>query len=267
MRLGIIAGSGALPGLLAAHCEEHKLPFCIFSIEGQGFMAPPGMPCRPFRLGAIGTLVKLLKQQRITDLVFIGGIRKPGLLALRPDFFLLRQLPTLGLFRSGDDTLLRRVANRFERKLGVTVRGIHELMPGLLAPAGTIGAISPSPGMATAIAVGAEGAREHGIADRGQAVIAGAEGIFAYEGRDGTAAMLRQFAVGEKRGGVLVKLAKPQQDLRLDLPTIGPDTVRQAQAAGLAGIAISAGKTLIVDQPQTVAIADRLGLFLLGLEL
>ena len=270
MKLGIIAGSGDLPALLAAHCLQKSIPFHVFAIEGQGFNATLGTPCSFFRLGAVGALVKLIKQQKITEIVFIGGIRKPSLLALWPDFFLLKQLPTLGLFRHGDDTLLRRIAERFERKLDVIVRGIHELMPQLLAPLGTIGAIQPEPTMMGALAIGIKGAQMHGMADKGQAVIAYVEGILAYEGQDGTAAMLRHFAQSQKKSvrgkAILVKLAKPQQDLRLDLPTIGPDTIEQAKAAGIVGIAVSAGKTLIVGQTQTVNMANQAGIFLLGLE-
>lgn len=265
MKLGIIAGGGDLPQQLAAQCRTDQISHHVFVIEGQGACETLS-PCSPFRLGAIGHLVQLLRREAITDLVFIGSVKKPSLWSLRPDWFLIRHLIRLGFLRGGDDSLLRKVAQAFERQLGVTVRGIHEFMPQLLAPAGVIGAILPPATWNAPLAEGVAATLQHGGADKGQAIVMGLEGVLAVEGRAGTAAMLQDHAAANKaQPGILIKLAKPQQDLRLDLPTIGPATVQQAAAAGLAGIVIEAEKTLIVDQAQTAAAADRTGIFLLGL--
>lgn len=265
MKLGIIAGGGALPAQLAAHCRKDGTDHQVFAIAGQGYndARSPGLT---FRLGGIGNLFRLLRQEGITDIVFIGSVRKPSLLALRPDWFLIKLLFRLGFLRGGDDSLLRRVASEFKRHLGVNVRGIHEFMPELLAPVGQIGAVAVDAVWEAPLRSGISAARQHGQADRGQAIIMGLAAVLAVEEKAGTAAMLKTYAMhADQQPAILIKLSKPQQDLRLDMPTIGPATVQQAVAAGLSGIVVEAEKTLMVDKERTIADANEAGLFLTGI--
>ena len=263
MKLGIIAGAGAVPGVLAARCRANGIPYTVFAIAGQGNdgLAAPG---HVFRLGAGASLRRLLRKNAITDAVLIGAVSRPTFWQLRPDWLTLRQLPRLMLWRGGDDGLLRRLATVFERVAKVRLRGVQEFLPELLAPAGVWGAIVPDDQAKVLIAIGRAAALAHGQDDLGQAVIVDCTGIAARETRAGTSALLRNYK--SYMPAVLVKMAKPQQDLRLDLPTVGPQTVALAAAVGLAGIAVEAGRTLVVDRAAMVAAADAAGLFLIGLE-
>lgn len=266
MKLGIVAGNGDLPLQLISRCIERNIDFHVLPISGQPdidrFAPYPHDRVRP---GGGGTIRRLLRQHNVTDLVMIGAIRKPNLWQFMPDFFTWRLLPKLLAAWRGDDSLLSAVVRIIEKYGNVKVRGVHEFMPELLAGSGVMGAHTPSPEALRAIDTGIKAARELGQADIGQAVIADADNILAHEGRNGTAAMLRDYK-GSAVTAVLVKLCKPQQELRVDLPTIGCKTVQSAMLAGLKGIAVSAGKTLIVDKAATIAAADAAGLFLIGVD-
>lgn len=263
-RLGIIAGGGVLPQQLVAHCVQENIPFHIIAITGQADAdAVAAHPHTWVRLGAGRAIYRALKQHNVDDVVMIGTLRRPTLLQLWPDFFLLKFLPRLGLAALGDDGLLRNVLALFER-YGFHVRGVHELLPHLLAPAGVWTATQPNAAMQADITYGIAAASAHGAADLGQAVVVRDGATLALEQRDGTDAMLRR--LHDATGGVLVKLCKPQQDRRVDLPTIGPRTVENAANAGLAGIVVSAGKTLVVDRAGVIAAANARGLFVMGVD-
>ena len=265
MKLGIIAGSGDLPSLLADRCQAQAIPFTVFAIAGQGneYLAMPG---HVFRLGGGAALRNLIRQNAITDAVLIGAVQRPTIWQLRPDWLTLRQLPRLMLWRRGDDGLLRRLADIFERVVRVRLRGVHEFLPELLAPAGTWGRVVPDAFGEQLIEQGRDAALAHGTADLGQAVIVDRSGIAAWEGRAGTSDLLRSYRnQPDRQPAILVKMAKPQQDLRFDLPTVGPQTVALAAQARLAGIAVEAGRTLVVDRAAMIAAADAAGLFLTGI--
>lgn len=272
MKLGLIAGSGNLPRQLAAHLATHDqsnhLPLHVLPIIGHAqpadFLA---YPSTPVRLGAVGKIFATLHACQVTDVVMIGGIKRPNLWQLWPDFTLLALLPRLGLFSLGDDALLRNIARIFEER-GLRIRGIHEFMPELLAPSGVWGAHVPTAAQQTLVQEGMKAAENLGQADKGQAVVISPQGLQDAEDSRGTDALLKRVAgwpSAARQGAVLVKLCKPQQDRRLDLPTIGPVTVARAAAAGLAGIAVSAGSTLVDDRETCVQQANQQGLFLLGL--
>jgi hypothetical protein len=167
--------------------------------------------------------------------------------------------------------LLRAIVGHLEAA-GFQVVGAHQLVPDLLAPAGTLTRAKPSVSGEKSIAAAWEAAQAIGALDIGQAAVAVGRRVVALEGVEGTAAMLARVRDlrGSGRisapGGVLVKCAKPGQELRADLPTIGPDTVIEAHAAGLSGIAVEAGRTIVVQQRDVVESADRLGLFVLGID-
>ena len=272
-RVAIIAGGGDIPLYVAETlAEQGRNPF-IVAIEGE---ADPALyrfehqivyPIRP------GVLMSILKRVNPTDVVMVGGVRsRPKLHKIRPDWTTIklaaRFLPKL---RSGDDVLLRGVVEMIE-EAGYRVRGVHELVPDLLAGEGHIAGPKPSPANREAIKTAIEGAIALGNLDAGQGCVAIGRRIVALEGAEGTDAMLERVAqlrvqgrIPARRGGVLVKLAKPGQELRTDLPTIGARTVENAAAAGLAGICIHAGRALIANMEVTCAKANELGVFLTGI--
>lgn len=262
--LGILAGGGDFPRQIIAHCVIEKIPFYILAIKGQADAETVTMyPHTWVRFGAARKIHDTLKANNVTDVVMIGTMRRPTLWQLLPDLFLLKFLPRLGLAALGDDGLLRNVVELFERH-GLRVRGVHEFLPDLLAPAGVWTSTVPSVDMKTTIEYGIKTAKAHGEADLGQAVVVRGSETLALESKDGTDAMLRRLA-GNK-GGILVKLCKPQQDTRVDLPTIGVRTVENVVAAGLQGIIISAGRTLVVDRDAVVDVANKHGIFVMGID-
>lgn len=268
MKLGIIAGGGNLPLQLVQHAVSNAIAFHVLVVRGQAdSVRYQQVPHTVVRLGSAKQIFGTLREQGISDLVMIGAIKRPALWQLWPDWQLIKLLPRLGLATLGDDGLLKNIAAVFESR-GVAVRGIHEFLPQLLAPAGIWTQQQPDEMLQVDIKYGIAAAEALGQADMGQAVVVQAGVVIAAESTDGTDAMLARAAEAMRSTdtGVLVKLCKPQQDKRMDLPTIGVRTVEQAAAAGLAGIVVSANRTLVDDYAATVAAANRLGLFIMGVE-
>lgn len=266
-RVGIIAGGGDLPRLLVSACRDRGAPPFVLALEGHADAAMVGDVEHAWvRLGALGEAFRLLKQAGVTDVVFAGSIRRPSLATLRPDARGAAFLARIGGKALGDDGLLRAVAAEFTRE-GMNLRGAHELLSDILAREGAYGSITPSPDDASDIARGVEVARGLGALDVGQGAVVQQGIVLAVEAVEGTDAMLGRCAAlkREGAGGVLVKVCKPNQDRRLDLPTIGTDTVEAAAAAGLRGVAIEAGAALVLNAEAVGARADALGLFVVGL--
>ena len=218
------------------------------------------------RLGAVGEALRLLRQYDVGELVMAGPVGRPSLSEMRPDATALAWL-SKGLLRKGDDQVLRTAIAMLEGE-GFTVVGANELLAGDLAPVGRIGVLAPDDIAEEDIRRGADVARALGAVDVGQAVVVQQGVVLGVEAVDGTDALLQR--CGDLRregpGGVLVKLEKPGQEQRADMPAVGPGTVQVAAAAGLRGIAVSAGLTLLLSREETVAAADAAGLFLMGIE-
>ena len=262
--LGILAGSGALPGRLIEACAKAGRPVFILAFEGAADPAVVDkVPHVWIRLGQAGTGLAVLRAHGVRELVMAGGVRRPSPLALRPDWRTLKFYAVLGWRALGDDGLLRAVIHALEAE-GFTVVGAEDILGRDLAPEGPLGKHGPDPAAASDIALGLASAREHGARDKGQAVVVAAGHVVDREGPDGTDALLRR-CKGRASGGVLVKTSKPGQERRADLPAIGPDTVVAAAAAGLKGIVVEAGATLLIDRAAIVQAADRAGLFVVGM--
>ena len=268
--LGIIAGGGGLPLEVAAAATRGGRAVHIVALDG---FAGPGVARFPHSrasLGQVGAILASLRSAGCRDLVIAGSLERPDLLRLRFDLgALTRWRVLLGLTRGGDDSILRRVVRFFEGE-GFRVVGVAEVAPHLVAPEGAFGASLPAVTHAAAISRAARLIRALGPFDVGQAAVATADGIVAVEGVRGTDAMLRDLGaggIGEHRGmgGVLVKLAKPGQEMRVDLPAIGPGTIGGASAAGLAGIAVGAGAAIVLERQAMAEAADRAGLFVAGI--
>jgi len=263
--LGILAGGGALPIEIADAVARSGRPLHIVGIEGEADPAIGRYPHTWVNLGGIGAMTRALRQHGCRELVIAGSTRRPNLMRLRPDLGFLTSLPDLvRCLRGGDDSVLRRVVRFFEAK-GLQVLGVEDVAPHLLAPPGPLGSHAPGEAQRTAIARGFAMIRALGPFDVGQAVVAAGERIVAIEGAGGTDAMLDGIATDVK-GGVLAKGPKPGQEMRVDVPTIGPETVRRCAALGLAGIAVLRGSTIVLAREEVRGRADRAGLFVIGVD-
>lgn len=267
-KLGIIAGGGELPARLVAVCRVVGKPFFVIALDGHADQGvTEGVPHIWSRLGAAGTMLRALREAGVTDLVMAGRVRRPSFAELRPDWRAARLFARIGAKALGDDGLLRAVAQELELE-GFRVLAAQDVLADLLTPVGVLGRIVPDEGARIDIDHGMRVARGLGALDVGQAVVVQQGLVLGVEAIEGTDALIERCGPLRRTGpgGVLVKMCKPQQDGRLDLPTIGPVTVEKAAAAGLRGIAAEAGATLALDRDAVVAAADRLGLFVIGVE-
>jgi UDP-2,3-diacylglucosamine hydrolase len=269
-RIGILAGGGRLPLTIAESVIEHGGSVHIVAIEGEADADIARFPHTWVNWGQVGRMVATLRKHA-DAMVIAGGVRRPDLWKLRPDWGFFVSLPQiLEMMAGGDDSVLSRVVRFFEAK-GITVRGAHEVAPGLLAQGGPAGALSlDRQGLADA-ELGFAVRAALGALDAGQAVVTEGGKVLAIEGAEGTDAMLRRVAslrgarASASPSGVLAKGPKPGQELRVDMPTIGPRTVDLAAAAGLAGVAIEAGAVLLLDRAEAVTAADAHGIAIEGL--
>jgi UDP-2,3-diacylglucosamine hydrolase len=272
-RVAIIAGAGQYPRLLAASLRAKGVEPFIVALLGAGDAADfNGFDARAGGLGQLGGFVKDCETRNITDMVMLGALQRPQLKDIKPDFGWIRHLPALRrAFIGGDDHLLRGILRIFE-EIGFRVWGPLDLAPELAAAAGTMSKQSPSSAARGDIAAGLAVLAALGPHDIGQAVVSADGRVVAVEGIEGTAGLLQRLAAMRANGrfrmakgsGVLIKAAKPGQEMRVDLPAIGEQTLEDAAAAGLAGIAVAAGQVLIGDRAAMTAQANRLGLFLEG---
>lgn len=267
--IGIIAGGGIAPRRLADHLAGVGRPFVIAALEG--YCDPATVDGHPHfwsPLGAAGRILDGFAQAGACDLCMVGRVARPTLSALKLDAKAAALLPKLGIaLWRGDDALLTRVKELFEEE-GFRIRGIHSLMADLLAKPGCRTSRRPSEAERIDIERGWQAAKALGAADIGQGVVVQQGLILCAEGIEGTDAMIDRVPSVRRPGSdpILVKVAKPQQTRVLDLPTVGPDTVRFAAKVGLAGIVVEAGASLILDEAEVVAAADAAGLFLIASE-
>ena len=267
--LGIIAGGGPMPLRVAEAARAAGRG--VFLVGLEGFAQPAHLAPFPHamaRIGAAGRILDLLRAQGVRDVVLIGTVKRPGFFDLRPDAEGAKLLARIGRAAfAGDDGLLRAVV-RVLGEMGFTVLGAHEILREALAPLGLLTRTAPDALAMSDIARGVAVARKLGEADVGQGCVVQQGLVLAVEAIEGTDAMLARCAPLRRNGpgGVLVKIAKPGQERRADLPTLGAQTVRGAIAAGLRGVAFEAGGALLAERAEAVALADAAGLFLLGFD-
>lgn len=266
--LGIVAGGGSLPGILADACEQQGITPFMVGIEEQ--VDPQILSGRDhviFRLGLAGKMIASLKEHKAWDLVLIGAIKRPSLSSLRPDLKTAAFFARLGLKALGDNDMLAAVREELEGE-GFTIHGVHEFVQELLAPEGVIGRHKPSKQDEIDIDRGFKVSQMIGRLDIGQSAIVENGIVLGVEAAEGTDGLIRRCAALKKKdkGGVLIKSCKPQQDKDLDLPTIGPETVRACAESGLHGIAVHARQTLITDIDSVRTLADEHKVFVTGVE-
>lgn len=267
--LAIIAGGGDLPKILAQFCKQQEKPYWIIALEGQA--DPEWIADHPHTwvaLGQIKSILQILEKHQISSLVFAGAVSRPSFKSLKMDATALEWLAKIGLKAFGDDGLFKGIIQQLEKK-GFEVLGVQAVLESLLMPAGVLGKIQLSEEDVLDVRRGFEVAKILGQADIGQAVIIEQGVVLAVEAAEGTAELLKRTKDLKKcptSMGVLVKASKPHQELRMDLPTVGPDTLILAAEIGLKGIALERGKGLLLHQERCIQLADELGLFLVGSE-
>ncbi len=262
-QVAIIAGTGALPGAVQAALGGGA---AVFAPEGLAV----DLPAERFRFERLVPFLRDLTDRGIARVVLAGAMARPRLDPALFDAATAQLVPRLlAALQGGDDATLRAVIGMIE-EAGLRVVGVAEVAPGLLPGQGVLGAVQPSAADGRDVARAATIVAALGAADVGQGAVVAQGLCLAAEALPGTDVMLAQVArdgaalrpdpAGAR--GVLFKAPKPGQELRVDIPALGPQTVRAAAAAGLAGIAWAAGEVLVLERAAMVAEADRLGLFL-----
>jgi len=272
--VGVIAGGGAMPFAVADSLAARGIAPVLFALRGACDPARVGR----FRhhwisVGQLGRATKLFRAEGCRDLIFIGTLLRPALSEIRLDWGTIRVLGTvMRAFRGGDDHLLSGIGRILEQD-GFRMVGIRDVAPDVLMPEGCITRAAPDPAASADMARGREVLRALGPFDIGQAVVVIDGHVVAVEDIEGTDGLLARVARLRADGrirarttrGVLVKAPKSGQDLRFDLPTVGPKTIEGAAKAGLAGIAIIAGNTIAAESQAMIETADKAGLFIQGL--
>ena len=272
--VGLIAGGGVLPFAVADSLLARGITPVFFALKGA---------CDPVAvarykhhwvpIGQLGRLKNLMRDEGCRDLVFIGTLVRPALSEIRLDWGTLRAMRhILSAFRGGDDHLLTGIGRIFEDD-GFRLLGIKDVAPDLLMPAGSLTRAVPDAGTEADIARGRDVLRALSPFDIGQAAVVIDGHVVGVEDIEGTDGLLARVAYLREQGrirakpgrGVLVKAPKSNQDLRFDLPTLGPRTIERAAAAQLAGIAIVAGNTIVAEPQLMIEAADAAGLFVTGL--
>jgi DUF1009 family protein len=271
--LALICGGGSLPLAVADYVEARGRQVLLFPL--QGIARPEDYAGRPhtwIRIAMFGAFARAARAAGCQDIVMIGSMVRPSFWQVRFDLTTLMMLPRIAAaFKGGDDHILGSGVKLIEEQ-GFRVLGAHEVAPEILVPDGALGRAQPSERDRADIALGLDYLRATGPFDVGQAVVVSGKHIQAVEAAEGTDQMLTRIAEMRAGGrvhtpsgsGVLVKAPKLGQDLRFDMPSIGPRTVEGVARAGLAGIAVVAGSTIVAEPAQLIAAADRANIFVIG---
>lgn len=273
-KLGLIAGGGALPLAIAARCEAEGRP--VFVVRLTSFADPhliryPGLEAG---MAEIGRVLAALKAADCVAVCFAGTVNRPDFKALKPDLKGALVLPgIIAAATKGDDALLRKILSVFENE-GYAIEGADDILGGETLTVGALGRVTPDEAQLSDLRKALHVAEKAGELDIGQGAVVCDGLVLAVEAQEGTDAMLARVAglPGDLRGatgnpkGSLGKAPKPIQDLRVDMPVIGAQTIEMAAAAGLAGVGGVVGKLILIDRAAIIEAADRLGLFVWGEE-
>lgn len=270
--VAIICGGGSFPQTVAEAVLRQGRRAVLFPLRG---FADPDMvkrfPHHWMKIGQVGWFLKTARNEGVRDVIMIGSLVRPAISQLALDWQTLLVLPrVVRAYYGGDDHLLSGVARIFEHH-GFRLLGAHEVAPDILVPEGVLGSRKPNETDNADIARGLALLRAIGPYDVGQAVVLSNNHVLALEASEGTDHMLERVAelrrsgrIRTQKGGVLVKAPKPGQDRRFDLPSIGPRTIEGALRAGLSGVAVIAGGTIVAEPQALIDAADKAGLFVIG---
>jgi len=261
--LGLLAGNGQFPAEVIKRAVKQGRSVVTVGVQSAADTALANVSAAwlSVRFGQLNKAIDFFKQHGVKELVIVGGVKRIGLWRdARPDWRTLKMLARLRSFR--DDALLRSLANEFE-SVGINVLGVQQILPDIVAQLGSLSARKPTSGELQDAALGWKVAKQLGQLDVGQAVVVKDGVVVALEGVEGTDALIERAGRLCGGGGVLVKVSKPIQDLRLDLPSFGPATVRSMAAAGINAAVLEAGRTLVLDPIAVASEADASGIAIL----
>ena len=271
-KLGLIAGGGDLPQAVAQRCDAEQRDLYVVRLDGFADPHLTRWPGDDFGMAQIGAILKALKKNDCGAGCLAGVVNRPDFKSLKPDLKGASLLPGIvSAAAKGDDALLRRILSVFEAE-GFAVEGADDILGGETLPAGALGALTPTKDQLADLKKALHVAEKSGELDIGQGAVVCDGLVLAVEAQEGTDAMLDRVArlpddlrgrPGDARGA-LGKAPKPIQDLRVDMPVIGPRTLENAARAGLAGVGGIAGRLILIDRPAVIETADRLGLFVWG---
>ncbi|MBO5997597.1 MAG: UDP-2,3-diacylglucosamine diphosphatase LpxI [Alphaproteobacteria bacterium] len=268
-KLGIVAGRGTLPLMLIKACQEQKRPFYVLALKdhAEPELYSDDLPLSWIRLGDVGKAIQIAHENKVEEIIMIGAVRRPTFSELRPDWRGVKFFAKAGIKALGDDGILKAAIEEIEKE-GFSVVGADSVLKDCLSTLGLYGKVKPDKQALKDIAKGYQVAKILGQADVGQSVVIADGLVLSVEAIEGTDALIMRSAslARSKVKPVLVKVKKPKQETRADLPTIGTQTVINAFSSGFAGIAVEAGSAFVVDREAVVKKADELGLFVIGID-
>ena len=261
-KTGLIAGQGDLPFLMADALRSQGRECFVLAIKGD--TKPElveNLPHEWIEMAEIARTMEIFREHGVSDIVMAGKLSRPPIKALKPPALAAKILKRLGTaFFKGDDALFKAIVSIFEEE-GFAILGADEVLKDLLTPKATLTQTQPADMMQVEHA--AEAARNLGARDLGQAIIWQKGTLLAEETVDGTDVLITQ--TGKADGAILAKMKKPNQERRVDLPTIGPDTIKALAEYGYAGVVLEAEHSLILHREEVIELADRSGLFVVGI--
>jgi len=271
--LVIVAAGGTVPFEVATAAQAAGRNVLVIALEGVADPRLAEFRNETVKWGQVGRVERLIVGHGAREVVFIGSVdKRPDFSSIGVDLGTLKLMPLLlRTMVGGDDSVLGNIVGFFEER-GIRVVGAHEVAPGIVAAPGHVAGPRVAAAALNDVRLAFQAARAIGELDAGQAAVAVNGRVIALEAAEGTDAMLERVAALHANGrarwsgraGVLVKRSKPQQDLRVDMPAIGPRTVEGVVRANLAGIAVEAGKVMIADRAATIAEAERTRTFIIG---
>ena len=260
--ISIIAGGGDLPFKIIEKLNSLNIEYNVVSLFGFG---PENYP--QFKIGEIGKILAFIKSKMTTDVVFCGNVKRPSLFSLKLDSIGKKWMKVLGVKAFlGDNALLKGIKELLQKE-GLNILSPQNILETLLTPKGILTKISPSDSDLKDIARGMFVLNTMSKADVGQSVIVQEGIVLGIEAAEGTQCLIERCAdlkLTEEKGGVLVKTSKINQEQSIDLPTIGKNTILQAEHSKLAGIAIGALKSQVIDFNETINLANEKGIFIIG---
>jgi len=267
-KLGMIAGGGMMPVEIIKYCNRTGREIFVVGIEP--YAKEENLRDAPHifaRIAETGKILKTMEKNNVHDVVLAGGIKRPSLKEMIPDWEGAKLIAKLAIKKMSDDNLFRAAMDEIERH-GFKVVGIQEVVPEMLFSEGLYGKTQPTPEDMDDIQRGITVAKALGAVDVGQAVAVQEGMVLAVEAVEGTDMMLSRAATVKKQGKppVMVKILKPGQDIRVDLPTIGLQTIEQLKKYGMKGIAVEADGILLIEREAVIKMADEAGIFIIGMK-
>ncbi len=268
-KLGLIAGGGMMPVEIIKHCNQTGREIFVVGLEPYSWEEQlQGAPHIFAKIGEVGKILKAMSKNGVQEIVMAGGIKRPSFKELIPDWEGAKLIAKLAIKKMSDNNMFLAAVAEIERH-GFKVVGIEDVVPEMLFSEGIYGKVKPSSDDMDDIQRGIIVARALGAVDVGQAVVVQEGMVLAVEAIEGTDMMLSRANTVKKEGKapVMVKILKPGQDTRTDLPAIGLQTIEQLKKYGIKGIAVEAGAILLIERDAVIKMADESGIFIIGMKI